>query len=1112
MSIKKTEEIGEIEEGVNASSFSPEGTNADGTVNIDLPDEIRGITSADPPKKTLGDYLADRTEKNQYGPSSGLSVASKIQGVINPPLINTKGDDSSARVFFDDVLEDAAAYFESIGSGGTPDTRSGGTFSPSDLADILDKNDGLSGNTLLGDITGDAWNDSAMPNYGNSSNHPVKEKISDVLKYNRFSPGGSSPYIQQQQYSKGMWSEQNKFGEYVEDGKTPSFEDLAKVGLSLMLRSTGDDSDPDSANSTKAIGQGIGVQLALNKTKPTDLDVSSVTENLLGLNSQPGLTNTEIYTAGIRRKGSKTEPLEAVSRQSWGQLNSYLEPWGGPMPIAMIVLAVLAALATLVAGVIIGLLLDLIFLFFPAGEEQVPGEVFPLGAAPGKKSFGTNNIGSKILAYLGIPKLRSGKAFFICMAIGILRFYSRLLGTSSSYYVVVSRAAIRDISQISDSMADADFSNPVSFIESLFLIIDAFATSTTFQFLNTMAKLGDIVMLSGGLFGGGDLILSPYPEGKNSDLTNPTIYNLHTKSRTLVAGQENDSTAMAWRFGANPSMYLMPAGFDTLVKRKKWAGLDMSRGHTRGVLDDEKHPDGYDKVKRSREFRLSLDEVIELEDILDASYMPFYFHDLRTNEIISFHAFVDSVSDSFSPKWKEEEGFGRMDSVQIYQKTTRKIGLSFYVAATSPSDFNEMWFAVNRLVSMVYPQWSVGNQRKDAEGNTFIQPFSQTPTASPVIRMRLGELFKSNYSKIGIERLFGLATEMFMLAVDVGEANAAIREKMALAANVAAADLARAIKGPPPASEMMGILGAIAVGLMPTATQGFLPGMPCSFVPTAGAKYPYCKATLVPGQYSKALRRFTATSPNKIPGQIIGYNMRPLVDLGDDEEKAAKKSQRMEKRQSIRYVFKPSDPDFGLPEGMEGIIVDHIPIKEAKDEWIRAYMWKKITEAFEGAGGLPMPVPIPDVGSGVIPDGAEWFYAQEVNDWFSAEKNAVVRSFASAGGSGLAGVINALDFDYGIGKTTWETSPGSRAPQTVKITIGFSPIHDIPLGLDADGSMRSVAFPVGDMVRQLFGDPVREYGDEEYFFRQQQAARGFGPAPEEGEEVDEANLEGNPWE
>ena len=56
---------------------------------------------------------------------------------------------------------------------------------------------------------------------------------------------------------------------------------------------------------------------------------------------------------------------------------------------------------------------------------------------------------------------------------------------------------------------------------------------------------------------------------------------------------------------------------------------------------------------------------------------------------------------------------------------------------------------------MVYPQWSRGfkvtelnseeNSDKDREG--FEYPFTQVPTSSPLIRIRLGDVLKSNYTK-----------------------------------------------------------------------------------------------------------------------------------------------------------------------------------------------------------------------------------------------------------------------------------------------------------------------------------------------------------------------------
>ena len=71
---------------------------------------------------------------------------------------------------------------------------------------------------------------------------------------------------------------------------------------------------------------------------------------------------------------------------------------------------------------------------------------------------------------------------------------------------------------------------------------------------------------------------------------------------------------------------------------------------------------------------------------------------------------------------------------------------------------------------------------------------------------------------------------------------------------------------------------------------------------------------------------------------------------------------------------------------------------------------------------------------------------------------------------GLAGFITNLDVGYN--ESTWETSRiGSKAPMMVKINIGFSPIHDIPPGLDHKGMLRAPVYNVGRINNEFFGDP-----------------------------------------
>ena len=73
---------------------------------------------------------------------------------------------------------------------------------------------------------------------------------------------------------------------------------------------------------------------------------------------------------------------------------------------------------------------------------------------------------------------------------------------------------------------------------------------------------------------------------------------------------------------------------------------------------------------------------------------------------------------------------------------------------------------------MCYPQWSRGRKMTNGEDDKFIQPFSQIPTASPMIRVRIGDMVKSNYSKYGLMRAFGLGNSPDEFNIDQKEATA----------------------------------------------------------------------------------------------------------------------------------------------------------------------------------------------------------------------------------------------------------------------------------------------------------------------------------------------------
>lgn len=204
---------------------------------------------------------------------------------------------------------------------------------------------------------------------------------------------------------------------------------------------------------------------------------------------------------------------------------------------------------------------------------------------------------------------------------------------------------------------------------------------------------------------------------------------------------------LAWGSNTLRSMYAFP---ESLSKAHvAYTGLNINFENNPNFL----------KINNGR---ITQEDVAVIESELDSCYMPFYFHDIRTNEIISFHAFMETVSDDYDADYTESETYGRMGKVYTYKNTNRSIGFSFKIVATNEDDFNEMWYKINKLVMLVYPQYTAG-RAVDTGNGKFIQPFSQLISNSPLIRVRLGDLFKTNYSEFDLARIFGIGTEQFKL-------------------------------------------------------------------------------------------------------------------------------------------------------------------------------------------------------------------------------------------------------------------------------------------------------------------------------------------------------------
>ena len=476
--------------------------------------------------------------------------------------------------------------------------------------------------------------------------------------------------------------------------------------------------------------------------------------------------------------------------------------------------------------------------------------------------------------------------------------------------------------------------------------------------------------------------------------------------------------------------------------------------------------------------RFTQKEVKELEDKLEAEYVPFYFQDLRNNEIMAFHAFIESISDSFNPSFNETDGYGRVESVKTYNKTTRNISINFTLAAMNPDDHDYMWFCVNRLVAMCYPQWSKG-AKVDAG---FTQPFSQIPTSSPVIRIRLGDLFKSNYSRKNLARLFGAGDEDFSIAnseidkSDQYRTNTIKNNSSTEANSETNLSLQTVFDGTnfftrvnPGSDSPPGIYShnsndkstvlQKSVGDIKTLESG----IPIPLIAAEGDE-----VFLLPGVYPEDTNGFfqaiggigiKATIPNQTTVGRSYYK--------NNEYLKCKVSAYSDSTSLLSFFGGPSDEGkshVGFYE-LKPLNNSAITILASHDSIVIANIKNSFTQNTIDAGpalldGLMKPDNINPETNKV--DGDLKIY------------NPIVKAFESSRGRGLAGVITQLDYNYN--DSTWETSRiGSKAPQFMRVQLTFSPIHDIPLGLDHKGFMRAPAYNVGKVNRTFFGEVYDKY-------------------------------------
>lgn len=1010
-------------DGLIDPQFPPTSSNDPMPIgNHDVTDATNDISLN--AKLTLGAYLHMKTTKNEYPISFDEGTQSKFV-------------DESNRA---SNLQSSGLGLKNV----TPSqnniyARQQTFFEPDQLSQLISKdhkNPSLSGNKLLENVPFDAQG------LQKSRNNPSSEKSDNLLlKFvheqlvdgNMYSPDAMRPFIRdpdannEKDATRGLFTVQRNLGSFDINGKVVQVSDMTAMALSSLLRSADDTKNADIVLKDKSLNNVVTRFLRTDVVKPAKIPVEFLRPGFhlsKTLKDSPELAKAhppgDYFSPGQGQReflqsalnSSNLLPFQSVPRNGYTQqrLNTFLEPFDETFSLGMLLIAVEGVLATITVSLAVAAIARVLTATGGVGENLRQSRPSAMDYGRYGKPDVKNDLISEIQKLLGVPAtdfdfsdcIASGMAILVgfpgvdpnnfenILAGGVVSFVDVALNLvmSPGYYANFLRMLMSNNGDIVDSfksISNPFSSNFVSGAGSIFKAIREIVHSKIYKFVMLSAAIGDISQRS--FYGiatiSEESIMLTKEQSKSIKYATAGVRpNADTAKLRMNISRWGDGT--------------QPLSLKTFyAARKTPTGITVSGGGKSAM----------------RQLDPKREDVEKLENALEAEYMPFYIHDLRTHELISMPAFITEFGENFTANYNAVKGVGRQDAVRLYQDTERAVTLGFMLVATDEDTHDILWDTVNRLVSMCYPQYSAGRQRERKVGDTvtnFIQPFSQVPAASPMVRLRLGDVFKSNYSKFGLTRLFGVNSSAISLKEEKEENLKRMNEDRRIRELEVRIDKRAEFEK----IKKSGIPSNF-VGLKVDNTSS-----PAKFKLLAGSTL-----TNLVSEKKKAISEKISTD---IEVSITGIT---LSDKKHNAYYCLIEYNGVKKNAYFDDIY-----DFAEEVYVKLVAADP-KIKKIDDDL------KNLTHVF--------------------PD----------KNFFNPATNAIVRSFETSRGRGVAGFITSIGLDYG--NYTWNIKPGSRAPNIVKISLGFVPITDLPLGLDYDGQMRNPSHPVGGISGQ-FGDV---YGD-----------------------------------
>lgn len=1120
---------------------TPDGLGVDPNTGEELLDLLSST------KGLLGDYLNHITadSRNTYGIESGNELAATSNRGDSLPLADDQG---ATNIFVPQGTEKAAKlneysnsqYLDSAGQS---------------LYNLIDKTANSGHNhDLLSDIEGSPLDTSGKTNAKQvgESNITVLSTQNVFLKNNRFSNvsphaeggttgrafapnDGNTADFEGFDNNAGTIMGQKVFGQYNKTDHKTSFNRLRNVAGSLLLRSTGFTTE---GNPLVAAASSEFLKLAEGAISEGTNNSSNITDT--GFNKRDFTNLRARNQLGFPEEGGKSirdgrgdflgvDP-EANNAKSFGSTYNQVMQFDG---VSRKVVKIQAAIAILA-------LKSVSKTFFDSFKQYLKGEdKKSLEKATGDflQSHDQTHVGllmlghsrkmSSLLLDAGLFKnilTATTYPYTNCVDRGLEIAFSTEtdpekianhpnFAQSPGFWFAVAKSVLKSYDNIVNRLSQIDsasFKGP----EITIVMREIIGENNFFRFLNAMAVIGDISLQStNALLSETNRKKVKHPRDVDSYENKPG--NRVGKSRVAKGKTTHspfDSKAelvseetLAWEQSATPSTYLLPV--NVIRAANMLNNTVYGANPMRGMLGSRMVRNTYFSLDVDGTFNRMPQQLVKvIEDKLEAEYVPFYFHDLRTNEILSFHAFLTQLTDAYNVNFNAVNGYGRIDPVQIYNGTTRTVNVGFTVYATNREDFDEMWYKINKFVTLLYPQWTQGTMVANEAGN-FYQPFSQVIGASPIVRLRVGDVIKSNYSRFALARIFGIGDkEVQARPVDNSGAFGIISTVIGAAGQTVMNTIRDVLTtiylilmGSPiglvvAANQLIPGESGLAGTAKRIGTQAAIQGL--SNVLVNGFVNPLAMANVItdlrdPNVFDGAGMTQTGQFGKQI---IIKANNNTGYFSPDDNKKYFTNTRlrgRVMGQETVnndKTVYKVVVESHDSPLSGLHLLCSHQDVLIEPGEHFRTSVGG-ITGAIAGLDIIGLLDTLAKPGIGQIQSGAGRGAASVLygiarsllespeSSFMDAANNPFVRAYETTKGRGLAGVIKGISFDWLDDAFPWETDYNARAPKGVKISFAFDVIHDIPPGLGHDGFNRAPLYNVGEIMRNVAGDTWGDNGD-----------------------------------